>query len=124
MEPDLNLLDQFNRRQAAVRDRVRGVALGSYTGFYLFGPPGNAKTFTVRTALDAIGSAYVYVDGHLTAMGLFELMAKHPSGTLVLDDVSALFRDRVGLQIFLAALGKQPYHQGSRLVTYKRQGRE
>jgi hypothetical protein len=45
------LLAELQRRQAVVRDYVRGVALQYRTGLYLFGPPGTAKTYTVRSVL-------------------------------------------------------------------------
>lgn len=99
-----------------VTDRVRAVAAGKSSGLYLFGRPGTAKTFTVRTTLDALGIAYEYEAGRLTPIGLFELLAEHPGKILVLDDVSSLFESTSAVQILLAALGNQP---GGRKVRYK-----
>ncbi len=51
------LLAELHRCQAFVRDYVRGVAQHYATGFYLFGPPGTAKTHTVRAVLKEIAGA-------------------------------------------------------------------
>jgi hypothetical protein len=117
-------LDELHRCLAVVRDRVRGVALRRYAGFYLFGPAGSAKTFTVRNTLDEEKFPYIYQDGHLTPMGLFDLLAEHHDKVIVLDDVSALLGNKIALQILLAALGSQPDRPGERIVKYRRQGSE
>jgi hypothetical protein len=105
-----------------IRDRVRGVALGHHTGFYLFGRPGTSKTFTVKATLEEVGVKFVYVDGHITPMGLFELLAEHHDRIIVLDDVAQLFADKKALQILLAALGNQPDDRRTRIIKYRRQG--
>lgn len=117
-------LAELERRLAVVRDRVRGVARGHHAGFYLFGRPGVSKTYTVRTTLDGLGVPYAYHTGHLTSVGLFDLLEENPDGVLVLDDVGQLFDQKVGLQILLAALGRQPDGGGERVVRYRRQGKD
>lgn len=116
--------EELNRRLAVVRDRVRGVAKGHHSGFYLFGRPGTSKTYTVRKTLDEIGQRYCYHDGHLTPMGLFDLLGEEHDRVIVLDDVSAIFGQPVALQLLLAALGNQPDETGVRIVKYRRQGRD
>lgn len=115
-------LDELNSRLTVVRDRVRGVAFGHHTGFYLCGRPGTSKTYTVRTTLDDLNVKYEYLDGHLTPMGLFDLLATFHDRVIVLDDVSQIFADKKALQILLAALGNQPDDRHSRIVKYRRQG--
>ncbi len=117
-------LTELNQRLAVVRDRVRGVARRHYAGFYLFGRAGTSKTYTVKTTLDELNIPYEYHLGHLTPMGLFDLLAERNDRILVLDDVSELLTDRIALQILLAALGTQPDATGVRLVKYRRQGRD
>jgi hypothetical protein len=117
-------LAELERRLAVVRDRVRGVARGHHAGFYLFGRPGVSKTFTVRTTLDGLGLPYAYHAGHLTPVGLFELLEENADRVLVLDDVGHLLGQQVGLQLLLAALGNQPDGGGERVVRYRRQGRD
>jgi hypothetical protein len=122
-----SLLAELRRRQAVVRDYVRGVARQYATGLYLFGRPGTAKTHTVRAVLeDEIGEIYAYQRGHLTPMGLFELIRDHADEVIVLDDLGALLRNEVALQILLTAL-EHPApgdRTRTRVVKYRRQGRE
>lgn len=135
MEPTLQqivdnretLLAELNRRQGIVRDYIRAVARQYATGLYLFGRPGTAKTHTVRAVLEQdIREPYTYQRGHLTAMGLFELIAEHPDDVIVLDDLTSVLDSDVALQILLSAL-EHPApgdRTRSRVVKYRRQGRE
>ena len=78
------LLAELRERQGIVRDYIRGVARQYDTGLYLFGRPGTAKTHTVRSVLEEeIREIYVYQRGHLTPVGLFELIAEHPEEVIV-----------------------------------------
>ena len=114
-------LAELNRRLGIVRDRVKGVAEHGQPGFYLYGRAGTAKTYTVRTTLDKIGCDYEYQLGHLTPIGLFDLLEANSTKIIVLDDVATIFNQPAALNILLAALGKQP--DGKRIVKYKRQGK-
>jgi hypothetical protein len=118
LDPDLV---ELNKRLGIVRDRVRGVADHGLPGFYLYGRAGTAKTYTVRTTLDSLGCDYEYHLGHLTPIGLFELLEENSTKVIVLDDVSTLFAQPKALGILLAGLGKQP--NGKRIIKYKRQGK-
>jgi hypothetical protein len=120
-----SLLAELHKRQTIVRDYVRGVA-GQYgTGLYLFGRPGTAKTYTVRAVLEeVIREPYTYQRGALTPMGLFELIASHADDVIVLDDVGAVLKNDVALQILLSALEHPTSRDRSRVVKYRRQGRE
>lgn len=122
-EAQRQALQALNHRLAIVRDRVRGVALSHHPGFYLCGRAGSGKTHTVRTTLESLGVRYHYHVGHLTPLGLFELLAQLPDRVIVLDDVSAIFTQPIALQILLAALGQQPPGTGGRIIQYRRQGR-
>jgi hypothetical protein len=97
------------------------------TGLYLFGRPGTAKTHTVRATLEKeIQELYCYQRGHLTPMGLFELIGEHRDEVIVLDDLSAVLDSEVAMQILLSAL-EHPApgdRTRSRVVKYKRQGHE
>ncbi len=127
IERRAELLGELHRRQGIVRDYVRGVARHYATGLYLFGRPGTAKTHTVRATLEKeIRELYTYQRGHLTPMGLFELIAEHPDEVIVLDDLATVLDSDVALQILLSAL-EHPAPDDrtrSRVVKYKRQGRE
>jgi hypothetical protein len=121
------LLHGLHRRQAIVRDYVRGVARDYATGLYLFGRPGTAKTQTVRAVLEQeIKEIYTYQRGHLTPMGLFELIAEHPDEVIVLDDLTTIFKSDIALQILLSAL-EHPApgdRTRTRVVKYRRKGEE
>ncbi len=113
-------LIRLESRLQVIQDRVRGVVDRDYTGFYLHGPPGTSKTYTVRSHLDRLAAPYCYHSGHLTPLGLFDLFADHPDEVIVLDDVGYIFEQKVALQILLAALGNQPSEVGQRSICYRR----
>lgn len=115
-------LQELNQRLAVVRDRVRGVARGYCHGLYLFGRPGTSKTHTVIKTLKDDGVGHYHQLGHLTPIGLFELLEEQHDRVVVLDDVSHIFSDKKALQILLAALGTQRDGQRARIVRYRRQG--
>jgi hypothetical protein len=122
--PSNDPLAELQRRLAVVRARVLAVAHRHANGFYLFGRAGTSKTYTIRTTLAKFGKPYHYHSGHLTPMGLFDLLGEQHDRTIVLDDVSELLNQKIALQILLAALGNQPTDTGSRVVKYRRQGVE
>lgn len=115
--------EQLQEQLTIVEDRVRGVALGHSAGFYCCGRAGVAKTYTVRTTLDAIAAAtgkpYKYANGYITGPGLFELIDTYSDRTIVLDDMGEIFKNNVAMQLLLAALGNQPTDTGTRRVTYR-----
>ncbi len=117
-------LAELQRRLAVVRARVLAVAHHHANGFYLFGRAGTSKTYTIRTTLAEYDKPYHYHSGHLTPMGLFDLLGDQHDRTIVLDDVSELLNQKIALQILLAALGNQPTDTDTRIVKYRRQGVE
>jgi hypothetical protein len=121
------LLTELRGRQAIVRDYIRGVAHQYATGVYLFGRPGTAKTHTVKSVLEEeIREIYVYQRGHLTPVGLFQLIGEHPDEVIVLDDLVTIFRSDVALQILLSALEHPPPgdRTRTRVVKYRRKDEE
>lgn len=117
-------IEELRSKQALIRDRVRAVVCGQANGIYLHGRPGLSKTYLVRTALDSLGRRYEYSNGHLTPIGLFELLEKSPNAVIVLDDVSSIFAQPTALQILLAALGTSHTGSAARIVRYRRAGVE
>ena len=102
---------------------VRGAARGYATGLYLFGRPGTAKTYTVRQVLEQeICEPFVYQRGHLTPVGLFELIDEHREEVIVLDDLVTIFKNDIALQILLSALEHPTSRDRSRVVKYQRKG--
>jgi phage N-6-adenine-methyltransferase len=107
------------RQVKIVKDRVRGVVHRKCNGLYLYGRPGTSKTYTVCTTLDRLGVNYAYSNGHLTPIGLFDLILENRDRVIVLDDVSAIFNQPIALQILLGALGNRHDDTGVRNVRYK-----
>lgn len=114
-----NLLSSLMDQIKIVKDRIRGVVHGMYTGMYLFGRPGTSKSHIVRSTLDALAINHKYSNGHLTSIGLFELLQDNHDRVIVIDDISSLFSEPVALQILLAALGNSYDKSNTRWVNYK-----
>jgi hypothetical protein len=121
---DQALLYAVEQQLALIRDRVRDVAGHRHTSVYISGPSGVGKTFHVRRTLDELGEPYVYHSGHVTPLGFFDLIKENPDDTIVLDDVSSLFRQPVGQQLLLAALGNYYAGDWTRTVSYRRRGKD
>jgi hypothetical protein len=71
-----------------------------------------------------IKEIYNYLRGHITPLGLFELLARHADDTTVLDDMSNIFRTEVGKQILLGALEPSKTPDRGRVVKYERERRK
>lgn len=112
-------LDELLRQQMVIKDRVRGIVHEKSNGMYLHGRPGTSKSYMVLSTLDTLAVTYSYSNGHLTPMGLFDLLAENRDRIIVMDDVSAIFNQPIALQLLLAALGSP--HDGTRVrhVRYK-----
>lgn len=112
-------LKELEEELSVIRDRVWGVSNGFSNGFYLHGPPGISKTFTVVNFLVDKSIPHEHVQGQLTGSALFDVIEENPDGVIVLDDVSAIFGDPKAVQILLAALGSPPDGSRIRKVPYR-----
>jgi hypothetical protein len=115
----LTALESLRRKQSLIRDRIRAVVHQAANGVYLHGRAGVSKTYLVRTTLEDLGQRYAYSNGHLTPVGLFDLIEANPQSVIVLDDVTTIFSVSKALQILLAALGTSHNGCGSRTIRYK-----
>jgi hypothetical protein len=78
---------------------------------------------TVRAVLEGeIRELYTYLRGHMTPLGLYELLGDRPDEVIVLDDLAAVLRSEVAVQILLAALEHPTTRDRGRVVEYQRQG--
>jgi hypothetical protein len=75
--------------------------------------------FIVQRTLENLAAGYDYHRGHLTPIGLFHVVATNRDRTIVLDDVSSIFNQPIGLPILLAALGSSHDESRARMVHYK-----
>lgn len=115
----INHYEELMKKIKVVKDRIRGVVHGQSNGLYLHGRPGTSKTFMVRSTLDTLAVNYTHHSGHLTPIGLFDLLEENRDRIVVLDDMSAIFNAPIALQILLAALGTTHDGSKSRYVRYK-----
>lgn len=112
-------LEDLHKQQSIIKDRIRSVVHREGNGVYLHGRPGSSKTRLVRTTLETLAAPYAYSLGHVTPIGLFELISTNRDQIILLDDVSSLFKQPVALQLLLAALGNPHDDSRTRLVRYK-----
>jgi hypothetical protein len=112
-------LKELEEELSVIRDRVWGVSNGFSNGFYLHGPPGISKTFTVVNFLVDRSIPHEHVQGQLTGSALFDVLEENADGVVVLDDVAAIFGDPKAVQILLAALGSPPDGSRIRKVPYR-----
>ena len=112
-------LESLTSQLKVVKDRVRGVVHRKHTGLYLYGREGTGKTHTVCSLLDRLAVSHTYSNGHLTPIGLFDLIHLNRDRVIVLDDVSSIFNQPIALQLLLAALGNPHDDSGIRWVQYK-----
>jgi len=120
---DQTALYELERQRAVLRDAVRDVAAKIHTSAYLYGATGTSKTFLVRSTLDNISEPYKYLAGHVTPMGYFDWLKENPDGTLVLDDATSLFHNKIGQQLLLASLGSGYGEERARVVRYHERNR-
>ena len=111
-------LQEIDAQFSIIRDRLWGVCQGHSNGFYLHGPPGISKTHTVKNFLTDMTIPFEHVQGQLTGAALFDVIEENPDGVIVLDDVSAIFKEPKAVQILLAALGSPPDGSRVRKVSY------
>ena len=112
-------LENLHLKQSLIRDRIRGVVHLAANGVYLHGRAGVSKTYLVRNTLENLCQRYAYSNGHLTPVGLFELIEANPQSVIVLDDVTSIFGSPKALQILLAALGTSHNGCRTRTIRYK-----
>lgn len=115
-------LQDFLSRQQLIRDRTRSVCGGFAVGCYFSGRPGTSKTWTVKDELSKSGKPFIIKNARMTSMGLFDFMRQHSEHVIVLDDIPSLIKDRLAVQILLAALDGKPGH--GRKVDYKSKDRD
>lgn len=114
---DLDRVAQLERQLQIIRDRTISVVYNYATAVYITGRPGTGKTHTVSSELAKYKLPWLLHNARLTAMGLFELLREHPEHVAVLDDIPSIFRDKMALQILLAALDGAPNEP--RTIRYK-----
>jgi len=98
---------QFDVQLDVVRDRVRQVAAGHATGFILSGPGGLGKSFTVLKTLREEDADHVVLNTHMTAKGLFQVLAENSHRIIVMEDMEHLFNNKQAAGVIRSALWSQ-----------------
>lgn len=121
MKPeDLKLLAELDSKMAVVRDRTRSVARLYTTGFYLYGSGGVGKSFAVLSELDRLKADYRLHNSRMTGRGLFDALCDCPDSIHVLEDMEALFADRMAQGVLRSALwGQVKAGKPVRVVTWR-----
>jgi hypothetical protein len=101
---DIERLRRYEQKLQIVRDRVRGVAEGWATGFYLWGEGGIGKSWVVEDELRRIKAPYHLTNSRLTGKGLFELLEELPDAIHLLEDMESLCKDERAAGVLRSAL--------------------
>jgi hypothetical protein len=81
---------------AALEDYVRAFSAGHINLVILVGPPGLAKSRTVRSIL---GDTACWIEGNATAFGMYLQLYRNRDRFVVIDDVDSLYSDRNGIRL-------------------------
>ena len=121
MKPeDVLLLAALDSKMAVVRDRTRSVALRYTTGFFLYGDGGVGKSFAVLNELDRLKADYKLHNSRMTGRGLFDALCDFPESIHVLEDMEAIFDDRMAQGVLRSALwGQVKDDRPVRVVTWR-----
>lgn len=119
---DRGHLESIEKKFQLIRDRVAAVVTGTATGFFLYGPGGVSKSYTVIQQLERMRADYAVYNSRGTGRGLFNILKEHPDSIVVLEDMERLFRDAGAQGVLRSALWGQQGRDGSgrreRLVTW------
>ena len=85
------------RTYAELYEFVCAFAKGGINLMILVGPPGVAKTQTVKRALE--GAPYNLVEGNASAFGLYQSLYEHQDELTVIDDIDALYSDKSAVRL-------------------------
>ena len=113
---DQEALASLEKKLHLVRDHVTAVAKGYKTGYYLYGPGGMGKSYTVLRHLESLDVPYQLFNSRMTAKGLFLTLQKAPDAIHVMEDMERLTKDPDAQGVLRSALWAQPGHD--RVVTW------
>jgi hypothetical protein len=103
-EEDQMAWQSFQQRQQALRSLTLGCIEHHHTGAYIYGPPGDGKSFTVHNTLRE-RKAYWQQHQRITAKPLYMALEQHPGAIHVIDDCEQLFNERSALTLLRSVLG-------------------
>lgn len=80
-------------------------AAGQLNLLFLIGPPGVQKS---RIMQSAVGNSVAWIQGNLTAFGLYQELYRKRNKLVVLDDIDGLFRDPTAVRILKCICQTEP----------------
>ncbi len=112
---DQQLLAAVDAKLSLIRDRVKSVAQGWNSGFYLWGPGGTSKSFCVENTLRESRTHFKLTNTNISGKGLFELLQEYPSAVHILDDLETMLHDKRSHGVLRSALWAVPGPNGKQL---------
>lgn len=107
-QEDQDLLDDVDKRRAYITNRVTQVVERMQKAFFLWGPPGGGKGWTIIAALAKYEGNPNYdikhIGGDISAKALFNLLRDHTEYTIVFDDMELMWQDRRCQQLLRQAM--------------------
>lgn len=105
-----------------VRDYTGSVADGLTTGFYLHGPGGCGKSYSVVQELDRRRVPFKLYNSRMTGRGLYNALETYPDAVHLLEDMEQLLNESAARGVLRSALwgqgGKDVRLPQERLVTW------
>jgi hypothetical protein len=90
-----------------MKDAVRGVVKGFYTGLVLWGEGGTGKSYTVVRELKAQKAKYTHHNTRITGRGLVDALQRSPSDIHLIEDADTLLDDKRAWGVLRSALWSQ-----------------
>ena len=84
---------------------VQAFAAGKLNLLFLLGPPGVQKSRLLR---QAVGAHAAWIDGSVTAFGLYQELYRRRDALVVLDDVDGLYRDPIAVRLLKCVCQTDP----------------
>ena len=109
-------LASIDRKLRLIDDRVAAVVRGYQTGLYLCGAGGLGKSYSVYRQLQLLEIDFRAFNSRMTALGLFQALAKAPDNIHVLEDMERIVHDRDAQGVLRSALWSQGDRE--RVVTW------
>jgi hypothetical protein len=106
-EQDQQHLAAMEQKLQMLRDYVVGVTQGYYTGLYVYGPGGSAKSYCILQTLEAVGANFRVHNSRLTGQTLFHVLSQAPDAIHVLEDMEGLFTQHNARGVLRSALWAQ-----------------
>src|SRR6516165_3182806 len=112
-------LDRVNVKFSKIKDALRGVVDGYFTGLFVHGEGGTGKSYCIEKELKRLQAPVVHHNSRLTGKGMINELKKAPDHIHLVQDAETLLDDRRAVGVLRAALWSQSNDRPKeRLVTW------